>query len=99
MRIEILPSAIADLAEIDDYLKARNPAAAKRVLAHLRNRIFGLSDFPYRFRAGAIEGTRERVDERYGYIIVYAVDEDEDAVRILSIFHGAQDRPRGPAAE
>ncbi len=48
-----------------------------------------LRAFPHRGRPGRIAGTREVV--RAPYIVVYRVM--PDAVEILRIYHGAQNRP------
>jgi len=88
-------ASIAELWDINDYLEARNPGAAARMFDRLVDAGNSLRDFPERYRKGIEDGTREFCIPGTPYIMVYTVD--KDAVRILSIFHGAQDRPRGPA--
>jgi len=47
--------------------------------------------FPNRGRQGRVEGTRELVLAPLPFIVVYRVK--TDAVEIVRVYHGAQDRP------
>ncbi len=91
MKVRYLRAAKADLAAIHAFIADRNPQAAKRVIAEIRGIVMQLPDFPNRFRVGAAPGSREAVT-RYGYIVVYRVSVDR--IDVLSVFHGAQDKPR-----
>ena len=53
--------------------------------------IQSLKEWPYRGREGREEGTREILFLPLPYIAVYRVR--EQAVEVLRIYHGAQDRP------
>ncbi len=61
-------------------------------MAEIREQVASLSSFPDRCRIGDVEGTRELVI-KYGHIVVYRIE--ASWVEILSIFHAAQDKPRG----
>lgn len=93
MRIRYRKKALADLAEIRAFIASSNPHAAKRVMAAIQSRIRTLLPFPDNCRAGPVDGTRELVVMRYGYIVTLRVEANE--VVILSIFHAAQNKPRG----
>ena len=85
MRIRWKDAALADLQEMAEYIAAENPAAARRVLAELRNQARALADHPYLGRAGRVAGTRELVVTKYPYVIAYEVT--ERAVSILAVVH------------
>jgi toxin ParE1/3/4 len=82
--------ARAQLLGIQNYLKDRNPAAARRVGSAIKEAGERLHYFPFAGRIGASEGTREWVVREYPYILVYEIRSDE--VTILGVFHAAQDR-------
>lgn len=93
MRIRYLKSALSDLEQIRRFIRQSNPLAAQRVVAEIREQVAKLSTFSERFREGAAQGARELVIVRYGYIVTYRIE--PRAVVILSVFHAAQDKPRG----
>lgn len=64
-------------------------SVAERILSAIEDRI---RLFPGLGRAGRVARTREWVVAGLPYIIVYHVDAARDAVEILGIFHGAQQR-------
>jgi len=47
MKLRFAPQATRDLAEIGDYLKARNPAASRRVRDSIIDGLRRLAQFPY----------------------------------------------------
>ena len=73
------------------YLEPLNPQAAVNLLQALILAGDSLTLFPYRGRLGLVQGTRELITV-WPYLIVYEVDAEDDAVRILRLWHGAQDR-------
>jgi len=83
--------ARSQLDSIQTYIHERNPAAAVRVGAAIRDAAERLRYFPFAGRTGGAHATREWVVRGYPYILVYEVEADE--VMILGVFHGAQDRP------
>lgn len=90
LRVEWRPAARADLEAVFAYLLPLNPFAAERVVQGLTIAADSLATFPQRGRPGRVPGTRELV-AAWPYVMVYEVQ--EDAVMILRIWHGAQDRP------
>lgn len=93
MRIRYRKTALSDLQEIRSFIRKSNPHAAQRVIAEIRNRVDGLARLASRYRAGPVEGTRELVIVKYGYIVTYLIDGQD--VIVLSVFHASNDRPRG----
>lgn len=81
--------ALADVRAIRRYIAEWNAAAAERLASALIGAGDSLSDWPRRGRPGRIPGTRELVFV-WPYVIVY--ETEGDAVRILRVWHGAQDR-------
>ena len=91
MRILWTEPARRDLRLQVSYVAERNPDAARRLQAAVRQGVEGLADYPNRGRPGRYEGTRELVIVGTPYIVVYRVR--EESVRILRVLHGAQDWP------
>jgi toxin ParE1/3/4 len=91
MQIEWYQSALDDRDAIIAYLEPLNPHAAVNLLQALILAGDSLTLFPYRGRPGRAIGTRELVAV-WPYLIVYEIDTRADTVRILRIWHGAQDR-------
>ena len=92
MRVEWHQLALEDRDIIVAYLELLNPNAASSVLRGLVLAGDSLALFPTRVRVGLATGTRELVAV-WPYLIVYQVDMSSDTVRILRIWHVAQDRP------
>jgi len=84
--------ARSQLLAIHDYINERNPAAAARVGASIREAAEVLRYFPYAGRPGRAPGTREWVVRRFPYVLVYEIDPDDKGVMILGVFHCAQRR-------
>ena len=89
MRIVWTPAAVTDRLRISAYLSAQNPALSARILEGLILTADSLAVFPGRDRPRTSPGTRELVVEA-PYIINYGLL--DDAVRILRIWHAAQER-------
>lgn len=89
MYITFTAAAGADLARIREYIGQKNPAAANRVAVQLLAACDRLEYLPERGRPGLVSGTRE-LSTAWPYVIVYRVT--PDAVQVVRIWHGAQDR-------
>ena len=81
-----------DIENIYQYIHERNPQAATEVVARIRQAADRLVVFPYMGHTGRSEGTYEWVVVGLPYIIVYQIDEADEEVTILAVFHGAQKR-------
>jgi plasmid stabilization system protein ParE len=89
MQVVFSPEALADLAAIRAYLGADNPFAASRIAVQIVAACDRLQLMPERGRRGLDPSTRE-LTSAWPYVIVYQIG--LDAVEILRIWHGAQDR-------
>lgn len=78
-----------DHRSIISYLSGLNPAAAIRLEETLVLAADSLATFPFRGRAGLVQGTRE-LAALPPYLLIYEVR--DTAVVILRIWHAAQDR-------
>jgi len=94
VRLRFTRRARRHLDAIAEYIAERNPEAARRVGARIRETIDLLAAFPHMGHEGALTGTREMGVPGLPYIIVYRIENgDEDTLVILGIYHGAQLRP------
>lgn len=88
--LEWHPAARADLLAIVDYISDDNIEAAQRLMDEIEMRAAALTERPKLYSAGRVAGTREMV-VRATYVVVYT--EDEQAVTILRVLHGARQWP------
>jgi toxin ParE1/3/4 len=96
MKVTFARTAINHIAKIHGYIARDNTQGARRVAAAIYQTTDHLANFPFSGRLGAKPQTRELVVREYPtYIIVYRVLADEDAVRIIAVFHAARNKPRG----
>jgi toxin ParE1/3/4 len=94
VRLRYTPRARRHLDAISDYITERNPDAARRVGARIRETIDLLVAFPGIGHEGALSGTREMVVPGLPYIVVHRLETgDDDTLVILGVYHGAQLRP------
>ena len=91
MRVAWRAAARDDQRRITAWLAERNKAAAVRVARVLVAAADSLAVLPAKGRPGRAPGTRERAAVP-PYVIVYEVDQAAGVVRILRVWHTAQDR-------
>jgi toxin ParE1/3/4 len=91
MRLDWTRPALADLADIGDYIAERNPKAAVDVVARIHAACERLRQFPASGRPGRIAETRELVVSGLPYIAAYTVRDER--VMILAVIHGARRWP------
>jgi len=92
MRIRWTPLALNDLKNISRRIEHdRNLAIANRVCRTIYDAIQILRRHPHLGRSGTEPGTRELVIPKSPYIVAYRLLQS-DAVQILRIWHGAQNR-------
>jgi addiction module RelE/StbE family toxin len=82
--------ALEDLAEIIDYIDARDSAAADRLHADIVATAEQFAERPFLYRPGRVPGTREAV-VRPNYLIVYQVG--EIFIDVLRVLHTARQYP------
>jgi toxin ParE1/3/4 len=91
MALRWLRQALDDLRGIHDYIAAENPAAARRVISHLREQARLLPEHPEIGRPGRLPGTRELVVVRFPYILAYR--ECGADIEILLVVHTSRRWP------
>jgi toxin ParE1/3/4 len=93
MKLRLTPRAIADLQAIADFVTVHNPRAALRVRSAILGAFRTLLMFPRAGRRQDIEGVRKFTTRRYGYVIYYSLSEDRSTLTVLTVQHGARQRP------
>ena len=91
MRVVWRPEARADRSRISKWLADRSPAVAVRVAQEMVLAADSLETFPDRGKRGVAPGTRE-LWSVHPFVLVYRVEHQRGIVRILRVWHGAQDR-------
>ena len=96
-RVIVSPRAFSDLDGILDYIKRQSPANAAKVIDLLWKAMQGLAQLPRRYRV--VGGSRQpkRAVRRMpvsSYLVYYRIDDDQQVVRILSVWHGARRQPK-----
>jgi toxin ParE1/3/4 len=92
MRLRFTRQAAQDLSHIADYIRERNPVAARRVRSSIISALQVLVLFPRIGRLQTTEGIRKLVTQRYPYVVYYTVDETEEQIVVLTIQHPARER-------
>ncbi len=84
--------ALDDLKQQVVYIAAHDPAAAEKVVAHIRLTGEQLSDFATGHQ-GRVSGTYEKSVHRLPYIIAYSLapHQGQEAVAILRVIHTSRD--------
>ena len=92
MKLRFTRRAVVNLNVISAYLRERSPSGTRNVRAAIYEALENLLLFPLVGRRQEVEGVRKIVTSRYGYLIYYRVDEEQDELVILSIRHPAEER-------
>lgn len=85
MKLRWLSDVLSDLRAIKAYIAEKNPQAASRVIASIRNETKVLLNQPNIGRAERISETRELVISQYPYLVAYR--EQGDEVHVLAVVH------------
>ena len=93
MKVRYTIDALLHIAAIHSYINERNPVAASRVVARIRSAAEQLGGTPQIGHSGAATGTREWVVVGLPYVIVHELNDPQDEVVVIGIYHGAQLRP------
>jgi toxin ParE1/3/4 len=91
MSLKWIRQALQDLRHLHDYIADDNPAAARRMVARVRQAAGHLSRNPYMGRAGRVPETRELAIAGTPYIVAYRIDGTQ--VHIVAVIHGAMRWP------
>jgi plasmid stabilization system protein ParE len=92
--VRLRPAAERDLERLADFVERMDERAGLKRARALREAVRKLGAQPFLGRPGAKPGTRERMIRfgRSSYLIRYRVT--DDAVTIIRIWHGRENRPR-----
>jgi toxin ParE1/3/4 len=82
--------ALEELDALVSYVGERNPQAADALYERIESSVMLLANWPYLFREGRVEGTREIVAHP-NYIVVYRVLESH--VEIINVIHARREYP------
>lgn len=86
MKVEWSPRAIDDLRQVRADVAKAEPAAAARMVDHIRRHVnVSLAAFPLSGRPGRVVGTREAVVPNTPYIVPYQLH--EGALIVLRVYH------------
>jgi toxin ParE1/3/4 len=83
--------ALRDMQHLHDYIADDNPAAARRMVARIREAAGHLRRSPQMGKRGRVEDTRELVIAGTPYIVVYRLEGEQ--VQIVAVIHSAQRWP------
>ncbi len=78
---------------IQYYMEEVSETFARRLSSIIESKINSLDTFPNRTRIGREENTRELIIDRYPYIAIIKVDEENKEVLILNIIHTSKKYP------
>lgn len=92
MKVYIRDSAFADLQQIHEWIKQDRPDAAIGVIERIFESLDHLVLFPFMGHPGQARRTFEWVVPGIPFIIIYEIDEPSEEVRVISVFHGHQNR-------
>jgi addiction module RelE/StbE family toxin len=93
VKLRFLPQAYADVERLHDFLSAKNPNAADRVVDLLFESAKSLKDVPDKGRP-LKAGFRELIVAfgKGAYILRYRVDETKTAIVVARIWHSREKR-------
>jgi plasmid stabilization system protein ParE len=93
MKLRFTRRAVDNIAELADYIRARNLEAAEAVRTAIYDSLANLLLFPNVGRQQTTEGVRKLVTRKYSYLIYYTVDEVAEEIVVLSVSQCARARP------
>lgn len=88
MKVIWTKNALRSLEQAHRYVRESNPAAAAKMIRHIRNATESLGRIPNVGRQGIRTLTRELVIRGLPYIVVYRVT--GDCIQVLRVFHQKQ---------
>ena len=98
MRLEWKPRAVSDLEQILTYIAKENPSAASRVAERITATVDFIKVMPRAGRYQPRSGSFIRVVTRLPFLIVYSLNEADDLIEIIAVFHTSRDPNTRPGA-
>lgn len=98
MRVRYLRGAIQNIADISQYIRQHNAAAAVRVGQRIRHVVALIADRPNLGKPGIFPGTREFKVPDLPYRVIYRVVATDEPAAVLEILrvHHIRRRPLPP---
>ena len=90
-RLEYLPSAQADILQIDAYLYEHSPAAADKFAESIERLTDTLLQHPFMFPVYEDNPYFRHMVLPYKYRLFYHLDEETGVIKIYRILHGMRD--------
>ncbi len=88
MRLVFTVEARLDLSELRGYLINQSPNGLANVTQHIEGRIKAAMANPNIGRPSPLVGVRELIEPKYGYLIPYALLQND--FYVLRIYHGSR---------
>lgn len=82
--------ALRDIERILAYVAEHNESVARDLGAHLKTVVSRISLFPYSARRSRVNNVRILPLLRYPYVIIYAVNDAEQEIKIVRVRHEAR---------
>jgi toxin ParE1/3/4 len=92
MHVRLTGDAVADLANLKEYLEPKNPQGYARIVTAIFTTMAQLENFPLLGREGRVEETYEIAVPRTPFLIIYSIN-DPLYVDIDRMLHGKQEYP------
>jgi plasmid stabilization system protein ParE len=90
-KLDYLPSAVADILDIDVYLYERSPAAADKFADDIEQLNETLTRYPFIYPVYEDDAYFRHMTLSYKYRLFYHVDEKSKIVKIHRVLHGMRD--------
>lgn len=92
MKLVFDEKALVDLEGIYNWIAKDNPTAAMAVVERVFESTEHLAAFPKMGHVGRDEGTFEWAVPRLPYIVIYEIHRERDAIIVVAVVHGVQER-------
>jgi plasmid stabilization system protein ParE len=90
-KLEYLPSALADILEIENYLFELSPDTADKFYATIQTQIITLTEHPFMYQAYEDNPYFHSMPLPYSYRLFYHVNEKNAVIKVHRILHGMMD--------
>ena len=90
-RLEYLPSAVADILEIEAGLYEFSPSAADRFTNEVDKHTETLMRHPFMYQIYEDDDNFRSMPLCYNYRVFYHVDEENKTIKIHRVLHGMRD--------
>lgn len=85
-KILFSPSALADLKEANSWYNLQQKGLGKKLVSDVKSIVSSIKQNPY-FASVKFGNIRTAACKNFPYAVHYEIEEDENIIRIVSIFH------------